>query len=793
MCVSAVAAAVVVAAGSPDLYAAEAAGRTLELEKVERTSQEQALQERLERLAERLEEQRIELHVPGMAIAVVKDDKVILARGFGVADLETNQPADAHTLFAIGSSTKAFTAALIATLVDEGALDWDDAIAAHLAEFRLHDEEVAKQVTFRDALCHRTGLMRTDLLWIAGKASREEILEAVAEAELYAPFREKWQYNNVMYLAAGLAAANAAGTDWDAMLAERLLEPLGMDETSSTYAAAQEHARLARGYSWNEDSETFKPLAMRNLDSIGPAGSINSTVLDMAQWVRLQLNRGEIDGKRLISREKIEQMWTPCIDIGPDMKYALGWMVHTWNGKRLIEHGGNIDGYAAMVSLLPDENIGFVLLTNVSHTPLQSLGHNLVYDTLLGGDGQERLPVLELEKYVGKYHFAPMEDDFTVLVKDGVLAVDVPGQMVYELRAPDEQGKWYFALTDQIAVSFEMGDDGKPVAMKMYQAGLTFELPRAGIEHELEVNLEEVGSLLGLYQAADGPLAVRVLIQQGRLAVDVPGQMVYQLHQPDEQERWYFRVTDAIFVTFEEDGEGRAVMVMHQAGVATRFVHSGEDEAGAIPSVEQLLELVRQGHNTGTMGEMQRIRIVEDVHMVHQGIRGTVTTTAERDDRLTQHTDFGKFGFITVGLDDGQAWIESDIRPGDDDLPASHIDDIRMRHPLLLFGDWREQFDSVEIQPNETVDGRLMHVVRLTLGTVRRTVRIDAETGLIRSEEASALLPGIGRLSQQIRYEEYQAIGELMLPSRTVVENELTGRTVLVRRSAQGASHLEHP
>lgn len=725
------------------------------------------------------------MNIPGMAIAIVKDDQVIMARGFGVRDIDTNQPADEHTLFAIGSSTKSFTAALAAMLVDEGKVDWDEPIRTYLPEFRLHDEEIAAQVTLRDALSHRTGLNRTDLLWVSGRASRAEILEAIGEAELYSPFREKWHYNNIMFLAAGEAAARVAGSDWDSMLAERILQPLGMSATNSTYEDAQASAALSKGYTWDKDRERYRTLPMRNINSVAPAGSINSTVTDMTQWLRLQLNRGEIDGKRLISEEQIEQMWTACSEVAPSMEYGLGWFVREWRGKRLIEHGGNIDGFASSMSMLPDENIGFVLLKNVSHSPLQEMSHGLVYDALLGdmdGDVAEYVDV-DFRRYVGKYHFALMETDFTVLIKGDALAVDVPGQMVYELKPPDENGKWYFAVTDQIAVSFVLDEEGRPRAMKMYQAGLTFELPREGVQHELEVSMEEVGPLLGSYQAEEAPMAVRVLIQHGRLAIDVPGQMVYELHLPDDEGRWVFRATDAIHATFEEE-EGEPVLVMHQAGTATRFVRTGGDEAGDIPTVDELLALVGRGHNTGALQSIETIRIVENLRMVHQGITGTITTKASRDGRLTQDMDLGRFGYITVGLAGETAWVDSDIHTSDDELSAEEVDDIRMRHPLALYGDWRETFDAVEVQPNETIKERPAHVVHLIAGTVHRTLRIDAETGVIISEQVSTLIPGIGRMSQRVRYEEHRDVHGLKLPSRTVVESDLMGRMVMTMDSA---------
>jgi len=235
------------------------------------------IQQRLDRLCEQLEQQREALHIPGMAIAVVKDDTIILSRGFGVRDVEKGLPATDETLFAIGSTTKAFTATLIGMLVGEGKMAWNDSPRMFLPDFRLNDETADEQVQIRDLLSHRTGLGNTDLLWASGNASREEILSTVAHAELMAPFRTKFQYNNVMFLAAGQCAAIAAGSEWDVLLSQRILKPLNMNSTTTSFSDAQNDPLLSKGYEWDRAKAEFRYKPMRNLVNIAPAGAINST------------------------------------------------------------------------------------------------------------------------------------------------------------------------------------------------------------------------------------------------------------------------------------------------------------------------------------------------------------------------------------------------------------------------------------------------------------------------------------------------------------------------------------
>ena len=277
------------------------------------------IEKRIERLVKQLEEKRVEYHIPGMAIAVVKDGKVILSRGFGLADVAKKKPVTPETIFAIGSTTKAFTATATGMLVDEGKMTWDDPVTRHLPKFKLpvdSDEEGA-EATIRDLLAHRTGFSRMGVLWASGQLSRDEVLATAVKAEPWAKYRKQFLYCNVTYLAAGQAAAAAAGTDWDSLITERIFKPLGMTDSNMTLDEAQADARLSIGYLPGEEQ---KAVPMRNLRSIGPAGSINSNVVDMAKWVKFLLAGGVVGEKRLISVKQLEETRSAQIDIAGGTK-----------------------------------------------------------------------------------------------------------------------------------------------------------------------------------------------------------------------------------------------------------------------------------------------------------------------------------------------------------------------------------------------------------------------------------------------------------------------------------------
>ncbi len=358
-------------------------------------TEEYPMEQRLERLVDELEQKRRELHVPGMALAVIKGDEVILTHGFGWADIAKQRPTTPDTNFAIGSATKAFNTALIGMLADEGKMGWDDPVTEHLPyfELKLNSPDEDAQATIRDLLCHRTGYMRMNLVWINSGVSREEALRLAVQAEPMAPFRKRFNYTNIMYLASGEAAARAGGKDWDTLIAERIFKPLGMARTNSSVHVGRKDPNQATGYLWDDALQRHKPLDLRDIDTIGAAAVINSNVLDMANWVRFHLGRGTYAGKRLLSKENHQETWNAQFPLGPGRGYGMGWFVREWRGQLMIEHGGGVDGFNAQVGMLPESGLGFVLLSNRQSSGLLQASLGIVWEALLGE--KPTLPTVE--------------------------------------------------------------------------------------------------------------------------------------------------------------------------------------------------------------------------------------------------------------------------------------------------------------------------------------------------------------------------------------------------------------
>jgi CubicO group peptidase (beta-lactamase class C family) len=310
---------------------------------------------------------------PGVAVAIVGPDGILYSKGYGVKRLGSADPVTSKTIFAIGSTTKAFTVAALGTLVDQGRLNWDDPVRKHLPEFRLADPSATELVTIRDLVSHRTGLSRNDSLWYGSPWSREEILDRISRVALTKPFRSAWQYQNIMFLAAGQAAARTAGAiDWEELVQRRIFDPLGMKDTCFHPPAADD-AGNAFAAPHAKRGGKVQVIPWRNIDNIGPAGSINSNVEDLAKWVQVHLN----EGKPILEPATLLEMHTPQMamrreewgrnytDETNQMTYGLGWFLQDFRGIHTVNHGGAIDGFRAQITLLPKQKQAVIVLANL--------------------------------------------------------------------------------------------------------------------------------------------------------------------------------------------------------------------------------------------------------------------------------------------------------------------------------------------------------------------------------------------------------------------------------------------
>lgn len=323
--------------------------------------------------------------VVGLSIAIVNDDSVVYAKGFGEREAGKPDPVTPHTLFAIGSNTKLFTAMAAGILVDAGKLKWDDPATTHLRSFQLFDPYASHEITIRDLLSHRSGLgRRADGVWYGSEYDRAEVLRRIRYLEPNSSFRSQFGYQNIMFLAAGEAIAAVAGMSWDRFMAERIFAPLGMQRSNTTIDELPAQSDVATPHAYVDEGAVVIPW--RDIDNIAPAGSINSSALDMAQWLRMLLSRGSHAGRKVIEPLTLREILSPqtLTPFQPDTlfpsthfsAYGLGIGMRDYHGVKVLSHTGGIDGMLSLVAFVPERNLGLVVLTNTS-------GHNNLFTALM--------------------------------------------------------------------------------------------------------------------------------------------------------------------------------------------------------------------------------------------------------------------------------------------------------------------------------------------------------------------------------------------------------------------------
>jgi CubicO group peptidase (beta-lactamase class C family) len=318
----------------------------------------------------------------GLAISVVKDGRVVFAKGYGVRELGKPEPVDTATLFAIGSTTKAMTAAAIGMLVDEGKVRWDDPVTNYIPGFQLRDPYATREVTVRDLLTHRAGLPNADYLWYGNDNSTAEILRRVRYVAPAYSLRSGFIYQNVMYAAAGEVVARASGMPWEDFVRTRIFTPLGMARTVALLSKAGAMPNVAAPH--DRVNDTVRVIMNASVDPVAAAGSVWSSVSDMAKWMRFVLDSGRVGGRRLLQQATFAELLDPQTMVPPGqfyptarltrphwMTYALGWFQQDYQGRAVSFHTGSIDGMVAIIGLIPDERLGVYVLANLDHVELR--------------------------------------------------------------------------------------------------------------------------------------------------------------------------------------------------------------------------------------------------------------------------------------------------------------------------------------------------------------------------------------------------------------------------------------
>jgi CubicO group peptidase (beta-lactamase class C family) len=537
--------------------------------------------------------------VPGCAIAAVRNGEVVLAAGWGHRDLAAELPVTPGTLFAIGSVTKAFTAATVGTLADDGLLEWDRPLRDYLPALRLHDPVVTDRLTIADLLSHRSGLPRHDLAWLGHPdLSRAELVRRLRFLPLSKDLRQEFQYSNLGYLVAGHAVEVLSATPWEDYLRSRLLVPLGMSRSNLSAAGMQADPDHASAY--ERRAGTVVSVPVRPVTAMAPAGAINSCAADMARWLLAQLGAGTAGGATVVPAATVARQHTPHTLLPEDRTfpastrhaYGLGWMIGRYREHRLAEHGGGIDGFQTECMLLPDDGIGVAVMTNTSSSAMAPVVAYRVLDELLGvppidwfaefksrfnavtaglreARGARRVVAgaplpRPLDAYAGDYRH-PGYGTLTITAGDGTLRPRL-GTMELSLAHRHYETfdlEWH-ELGDQshlFPVMFLSGPDGDITALTVPFEPSVEPLRFSRLPDTRAQDPEVLRRLCGRY--AMGPIEITVALQGDRLTVTPPGAPPLDL-EPGRGLRFEVRGQPAVTAEFELDDAGEVARLVAQ-------------------------------------------------------------------------------------------------------------------------------------------------------------------------------------------------------------------------------------
>lgn len=538
----------------------------------------------------------------GFAVAVVEKNKVIYAKGFGYRDYEKKLPVTANTLFAIGSCTKAFTASMIGLLQRDGKLDIDKPAHLYLPDLNFYSDELTNTVTLRDMMSHRTGLPRHDFSWyLFNTSSRDSLVRRIQYLEPTFPLRRQWQYNNFMFVAQGSIIEKITGKSWESNIKEHILQPLNMNNSNFSIHDLEMSADAALGYDARNDSIIHR-LAYYDPNAAGPAGSINSSVREMSNWLISWINGGKFNGKQILNPVFMQDAISSQTVISPGVPtkekpdlyfstYGFGWFLSSYKGHYRVEHGGNIDGFSASTCFFPTDSIGIVVLSNQNNSSIPSIIRNLIADRLLDkpyfnwNDDLRNLflknkksnedaaktktsaqkkgtkPSHALPEYEGLYS-NPGYGAFDIYYRNDSLFARTAGKLLYlkhyhyDLFTPYIEQDGGFDTSDDINFKFEFNTGVNGDIESLNAIGFeapTIQLIFARMPKEKSISQSELNQYEGTFTIAGTD--IKLYFKENALRMFVPGQPGYELFAT-EKDKFSVKNLSGFAVQFLRDDKG---------------------------------------------------------------------------------------------------------------------------------------------------------------------------------------------------------------------------------------------
>jgi CubicO group peptidase (beta-lactamase class C family) len=752
------------------------------------TVQSSDLAEKLAKIEKEIEEKRKELGVPGAAVAIVKDDKVVFQKGFGLRDLERNLPVTPDTLFAIGSCSKAFTAMAAVISQDEGKLSLDDSPKKHLPYFKLQDPEADAKITVRDLLHHNSGLDRTDLAWYTGVLSREEAIRVAGLAKPTARFREKYQYQNNMYSAAGEVVAHANQTTWENFIASRFFKPLGMRSSNTSVKEMAKAADYATGYAL-QDKVATKAI-LRDLTNIAPAGAINSNVKDMPQWIRLMLGGGAFEGKRLVSEKGFAEIVRKQISMGGANSYGLGWALNEWNGHQVVSHGGGIDGFNSLVALMPDQKLGFVVLTNVSGSALPTRIRDAVWNNLVGkpesavASSGSASPQSE----AGKYTLGNL--NIEIVFKDGKLRANVPGQPEYELiNVSGRRYKLGPPAPDGFFMTFRpIKGNEADAEMYLEQPHGNFVVPKAKAGSEKGVasaNLPQYKELIGKYEISG--TAIEVTTKDDKVVMVVPAQPTYTLVEKEKDVFGALELPDTYRLTVKRNAAGEIagfLMKQPEGEFEMKLVSKPAPASKVEIAVDDLMaKAISAAGGEANLRKHRSMTVTTALDFENQGLTGENVVYAQAPNLASTTTTLvglgKKIGVMREYFDGANGGAEVSFAQNEP-YKDKRLEDARIAFDFYETLNWKTLFKTVTIKEKSKVGDEEVYVVVKTPEKGNPVTDYLSTKSFLLVKRDRTVNVGAGQGTVQIgeTYSDYRSVDGVMVPFGSVTQHPSMGRVV---------------
>lgn len=752
-------------------------------------------QSRLQAIEEKVEKRRVELGIPGMSLAIVQDGKVVFVKGFGYKDFENKTPVTVDTQFAIGSATKAFTALSVLMSADEGKVSLDDNPKKYLPYFTMKDAETAEKITVRDLLSHSSGLSRTDLAMITEKLDRVELIKVAGEAKPVAKLREKFGYQNVMFAAAGEIVAQTQKTPWEKFVPERIFKPLGMNNSTMTIPQLNKAKDISFGYEYNFDTKQARRLPFRPIDATNPAGSINSSANDMAKWLNFVLDGGTVGGKRLVSEKGFQEWLKPQMKISPDGKvsYGLGWFLQDWKGLKVVQHGGNIDGFNSMVAMIPEKKLGFVMLTNVTGSSLGNELMSIIWEGILSEkkvDEGNKISPQAMDKLIGKYKFEAAGFDIEIKKEAENLVMIVPGQPTYILQKTGERQFKPVGAPDGFAVKFTP-EQGDATELYLQQPQGNYTLPRVGADGKTITTQSTAGNnsakeLIGKYNTPSGNGKVEITDTNGKITFNIEGQQPYTLSEKTKDQYSLSPLPDTYFLKVKrgEDGKANSVTVVQPEGeFEFKRADSRTEEKPKITVDELLAKTINAlGGETNWKKIISRETKFE-IDFENQGVKGFGTSygkmpnVSASDTTLTAlNKPIGNVFEYYDGTSGGQT---ASFAPSDT-YTGQRLEDIKYANDFLGLLNWKNGLKSAEITGTGKVGDEAVYVVKFVPEKASEYTLHISQNSFLPLKKTSVIVSSTSSQKTPMSeiFSDYRAVDGVFLPFKTVSASPSMGDVV---------------